>query len=439
MLILNHAGSSQNKNVTLEKTSEGIKISGDDLTNLVVTGENASKTEKIDVSTTNGSIVVTNDGGKLVVGGTGSIKLDKSSATIYVGAATTLKAAITGASQTVTWSTSDKSIATVKNGVVTGVKAGTATITAKANGKTAKCKVTVKNPEVILSATSVTLFTGESYTIKAEVHGPSSTIAWKSKDKSIATVSTKGVVKGKKAGKTTITATANGVTVNFTVTVKIKDKISATSLRMYIGDSATLSLTGTSIKSVSSSNKKVASINNKGVVKALKTGKATIILNGKNGKSYKCAVTVAYSRIFLNKEDIVLDPGQKDTLWIRGTLKKTTWSTSNKKIATVSSSGVVTAVKGGSCIITAKCDGKKYKCKVRVRGTINKTEISIKKGKTYTLKLTNAKIKKVVTSNSKIATINKSGVVTGKGVGVASIVLVDTNDLTYSCKVKVKK
>ena len=150
-------------------------------------------------------------------------------------------------------------------------------------------------------------------------------------------------------------------------------------------------------------------------------------------------MSVTHSRIFLNKEDIVLDPGQKDTLWMRGTLKKTTWSTSNKKIATVSSSGVVTAVKGGSCIITAKCDGKKYKCKVRVRGTINKTEISIKKGKTYTLKLTNAKIKKVVTSNSKIATINKSGVVTGKGVGVASIVLVDTNDLTYSCKVTVTK
>lgn len=70
-------------------------------------------------------------------------KISKSSETIYVGQNTTLK--VTGASGKVTWSTSNKKVATVsKSGVVTGKKAGKATITAKAGSKKFTCKVTVK-------------------------------------------------------------------------------------------------------------------------------------------------------------------------------------------------------------------------------------------------------------------------------------------------------
>ena len=74
-----------------------------------------------------------------------SIKLNKSSASITAGKAVQLKATVTGASKKVSWSTSNKKIATVtSSGKVTGKKAGSVTITAKANGKTAKCKITVK-------------------------------------------------------------------------------------------------------------------------------------------------------------------------------------------------------------------------------------------------------------------------------------------------------
>ena len=143
------SGSSLNKNITLEKTDEGIKITGDNLTNLVVTGENASKTEKIDVSTTDDSAVITNNNGELVVGEAGSIILDTNTLTMDVGATMYLKATVTGASQTVTWSSSDESVATVKNGKVTGIKAGTAIITAEASGKKASCEVTVINSKII--------------------------------------------------------------------------------------------------------------------------------------------------------------------------------------------------------------------------------------------------------------------------------------------------
>lgn len=74
-----------------------------------------------------------------------SIKLNKSTLSIKVGSTSTLKATVTGKSSSVTWKSSNTSIATVNsNGKITAKKAGKTTITAKANGKTAKCTITVK-------------------------------------------------------------------------------------------------------------------------------------------------------------------------------------------------------------------------------------------------------------------------------------------------------
>lgn len=68
----------------------------------------------------------------------------------------------------------------------------------------------------------------------------------------------------------------------------------------------------------------------------------------------------------LNKKKITLTVGKTYKLKVTGTKKKVKWSSSNKKIATVNSKGKVTAKKKGTATITAKVDGKKLKCTVKV-------------------------------------------------------------------------
>lgn len=73
-----------------------------------------------------------------------SLSVSPKSITIYAGKSKTLKAVVKGKSKTVKWSSSNTKIAKVnKNGKVTGIKKGSAVITAKANGKVAKVKVKV--------------------------------------------------------------------------------------------------------------------------------------------------------------------------------------------------------------------------------------------------------------------------------------------------------
>ena len=129
-------------------------------------------------------------------------KISKKKVTLLTGQKVTLK--VTGTKKKVTWSSSKKSVATVtKKGKVTAKKKGTATITAKVGAKKLKCKITVEAPK--LSKKKATVKIGKKLTLK--MTGTTQTITWKTSDKTVATVTKKGVVKGIGAGTATITAT----------------------------------------------------------------------------------------------------------------------------------------------------------------------------------------------------------------------------------------
>lgn len=142
----------------------------------------------------------------------------------------------------------------------------------------------------------------------------------------------------------------------------------------------------------------------------------------------------------INKKSATMYVGQTTTLKISGTKTKAKWSSSNKSIATVNSKGKVTAKKKGNVKITAKVGKKKYTCKVTVKNpSLNKTKLSLEKGKTCTLKLNGSKVKSWASSNKKIASVDKKGKVTAKKKGNATITAVATNGKKYACKVSVTK
>ncbi|WP_236354695.1 Ig-like domain-containing protein [Konateibacter massiliensis] len=143
------------------------------------------------------------------------VKLSKTKATLIKGQTLTLK--VNNTSKKVTWSSSNKSIAAVnKSGKISAKKAGTATITAKVSGKKYTCKITVEQPKISQSTLSVE----KGKTATLSVTGNTQKVKWSTSNKAIATVSSKGVVTGKKLGKAKITATVSGKKYTCTVTVK---------------------------------------------------------------------------------------------------------------------------------------------------------------------------------------------------------------------------
>ena len=240
----------------------------------------------------------------------GKVKLNKTKATIEKGKTLKLKATVTPTclyDKSVTWESSDTKVAKVSSsGKVTAVKAGTATITCTSNATSAKatCKVTVGY--VKLDKAEAVVQKGKTVTLKAAVY-PSSlkdqSVIWESSNTKIATVTSKGKVKGVKAGKAAITCTsvATGLSATCVVTVGYVS-LDQTEVSVKKGKTVTLkaevyplSLEDKSVTWVSS-NTKVATVTSAGKVKGIKAGSAAIkCISNATGLSATCIVTVTTS------------------------------------------------------------------------------------------------------------------------------------------------
>lgn len=158
-----------------------------------------------------------------------------------------------------------------------------------------------------LNKKSISLNVGKTYTLKAT--GTKGKITWTSNKKSVATVSSKGIVKAKKKGTAVIT-TKYGKNKKLTCKVTVKQpvksiKLNKTSATLKKGSSLTLKAAvapnSANNKAVtwSSSNKKVATVSSKGVVKAVGNGTATITVKAKDGSGKKatCKITVGTTNL----------------------------------------------------------------------------------------------------------------------------------------------
>ncbi len=349
------------------------------------------------------------------------------STSLYRGKTTTLKAT-TSYSTKVTWTSSKPSIATVSsNGVVTGKKAGTVTITAKAFGKSVTKSIKVVEPSLKVTG-STSLYRGKTTTLKATT-SYSTKVTWKSSKPSIATVSSSGVVTGKKAGTVYIYANAYGKSVKYKLTIKEPAlKLNKSSSSIYKGKTTTLKATTSYRTKVTwkSSNSSIATVSSTGVVTGKKAGTAYIYANA-YGKSVKCKVTVKNPTITLNKSKATAYAGKSYTLKATTSYRtKISWKSSNTKIATVDSKGMVKLKKAGKVTISATAFGKKVNCVLTVKNPtlkVSKASVSIYRKKSYTVKAIAVPGGKVSwsSSNKAIATVSSSGKITGMKKGTAYV------------------
>lgn len=269
----------------------------------------------------------------------------------------------------------------------------------KTNGTLTITPVSVPATSITLNASSQNLITGESFTLTATVEPAKTTdtVVWSSSNEAVATVSD-GTVTAAKAGTTEITATAGNVKATCTVTVsdpvyKVTDiKLTAApSRRIAAGKKvklkASIAPSNATDKSVTwtSSNKKVATVNAKGLVKFKKNAggkKVTITATAKDGSKKFAKITLTCMKgsvksIKLSGK-ITVKSGKTTKLKAKvstknGKANKTVvWSSSNTKLATVDKNGKVKTVKGkkGTVKITAKAtdgSGKKATIKIKIK------------------------------------------------------------------------
>lgn len=298
--------------------------------------------------------------------------------------------------KTVTWTTSDETVIGFLDdeGLIDGLKAGEATVTASIAGYSVSVKVKVTDPlvpvtGVKLDRTTAEMKTGDTLQLNATVEPEDATskdVTWTSSDKTIATVSTKGLVKALKAGKVTITVSANKKTATCEITITDYAvegiTLSADAITLTEGEDMTLTATvapeNATDKTVtwSSSDETVATVDQNGKVTAVKAGEA--VITAKAGeKSAACKVTVEAAAIEV--EEITIDLTDEiikvgETLILTATVTPAdatdvtvTWSSSDESIATVDDKGVVTGVSMGQVTITATAGGKTAESKVTVQ------------------------------------------------------------------------
>jgi trimeric autotransporter adhesin len=338
--------------------------------------------------------------------GVASAAVAPSSAAITVGGTVVLQGIAYDASgntlpgRTVVWASSAPQVATVDSkGKVTGVAAGTATITGTIEGRTASSVITVgviPVATVAVTPGSAAINVGQSAALTAvttDANGNTltgRTITWASANTAVATVSASGLVTGVGAGTTTIRATSEGKTGTAQVAVTAPAPtppsvasvtVTPSSTTLATGGTATLTatvkqsdgtvLTGRTV-TWSSSAPNVATVSNSGVVTAVAPGNATITATSE-GKSGTASVTVSapsVASVSVNPAALTLTNNHPKTLTAKVldaanheiTGRTITWTSSDSSLVSVTkadaTTATVTAVRHGVGIITitATCD-----------------------------------------------------------------------------------
>jgi len=314
-----------------------------------------------------------------------SITLDQTALDLYVGddpialSATVLPEEHTD--KVVIWTSSNLSVARIdEQGRVTGVGAGTATITATArdgSGKKATCTVRVYASHITsisLNYTKRALMKGNTTTLSVTIKPSTAnkSVRWTSSDESVATVNQSGQVTGVNIGDADITVTSVDGSMSATCAVTVYQYIESitldkTSIEMFVGDDpVTLHAEvlpneyTKPLKWVTSSSR-VAKVDSDGVVTAVSNGTATITASAQDGSGIKATCTI---KVYQHVESVSFEEPEL-TMFINRTAtlnvtvlpdtakQSVIWSGSDESVATVDENGKVHSISEGVVTITA--------------------------------------------------------------------------------------
>lgn len=373
-----------------------LTVDGNGLVTAVGDGDATIMATVDGVSATTDTITVTTPVVKV-----SGVSLSASNLKLAVGGEpSTLTAAVepdNATNKNLSWSSSDPTVATVADGVVTPVKAGVATITVTTEDgeHSATCKVTVIQPAtgITLDKQKVVLVGAATEQLKAAVvpAEANQTIVWKSSNESVATVDQTGKVAAVSKGAATITVSTEDGTYSQDCAVTVSNPatnltVDQSVLGLKKGEEGTVkvSLAGTLAGEVDETNlalddtgaskafKVVDNGDGSYTVTALKTGSGSFVITaGSLSQTVSVTVTNPAQKVELNKTSLSFTVGDASTK-LSATVSPAdaddttvSWTSSDSSIATVKD-GVVTPLKAGTATITATCGDKTATCAVIV-------------------------------------------------------------------------